>query len=78
MYDIYENRKIKGIYKSRYVASFWNVGGYKLHLEGWLRQLKIDGETLTDEEIQEIVFYARSGKKELEENANAYLEQTFS
>lgn len=72
----YENRKIKGIYKSRYVASWINEGGSMLYIDafrGWLETLEINGEKLSPEEIDEIDQYGHSGKSELEWAAKEYL-----
>ena len=74
--DSYENRKIKRIHKSRYVASWINAGGtmeYVDEFREWLSTLEIDGEHLTPDEIDEIDWYARNGKMELEHSAEDFL-----
>lgn len=74
--DSYENRKIKGIHKSRYVASWTNSGGtmeYVDEFREWLSTLEIDGEHLTPDEIDEIDWYGRNGKMELEYSAKDFL-----
>ena len=75
-HDSYENRKIKGIHKSRYVASWTNAGGtmeYVDEFREWLSTLEIDGEHLTPDEIDEIDWYGRNGKMELEHSAEDFL-----
>lgn len=50
MYNEFENAIIRGIYISRYVASWTNFGGtftrvrQKCSLKDWLRTLSINGE----------------------------------
>jgi len=75
-HDLFENVKIKGIHKSRYVASWMNAGGtmeYVDEFREWLSTLEIDGEHLTPDEIDEIDRYARMGKSELEWSAKDFL-----
>lgn len=79
MYNEFENAIIRGIYISRYVASWTNSGGtftrvrQKCSLKDWLRTLSIDGEKLTEDEIQRIWNYATNGKMELEHSAKDFL-----
>ena len=78
--DEFENRLIRGIHKSRYVASWTNSQGPIRRgglFEGWLRMLTIDGEKLTEDEVQEIVYYATNGKLELQEHAKQFLRWAF-
>lgn len=81
--DMFENRKIKGIHKSRYFASWLNAqdrfgcteenkGLGPKWFGSWLRTLVIDGEHLTEDECDEITAYAYNGKMELEYNAGHY------
>lgn len=75
MYE-FENRMIKGIHKSRYVAS-WVKAGENFFRGGemfkkWLEQLVIDGEKLTEEEVKEIYKFATNGKLELQINAKSF------
>lgn len=83
--DIFENRKIKGIHKSRYVASWINANGIvnhpkvkkgrgPKHFSSWLMTLKINGERLSEEEIEELTNYYCGGKMELERAAVKYLQ----
>lgn len=76
MYNEFENRLIKGIHKSRYVASWMKAGGNFFQGGGsfkkWLRQLIINNEHLTEEEIKEIYQFATNGKLELEINARKF------
>lgn len=71
---MFENKVIRGIFISRYIASWVKVGG---SLEGdrfveWLRQLVINGEHLSENEIKEIRNFATDGKLELECNARSF------
>lgn len=75
--DEFENSLIKGIHKSRYIASWMKAYGPTIHrgglFEAWLRTLRIDGESLTEEEINEIMYYGMNGKLELQESAKRFL-----
>lgn len=72
---MFENKFIKGIHVSRYIASWLNVGGSirSLGFELWLERLLINGEHLTEDEIRYIRNFARNGKLELETNAKLFL-----
>lgn len=74
MFDIFENRLIRGIHKSRYCASWMRAVGVKFNrgFKEWLKTLVIDGEHLTEDEIQEIWLFATNGKLELQESAKAW------
>lgn len=80
---MFENKIVRGIHMSRYIASWANSGGTLKRnlLNGfpafrvWLRTLKIDGDHLTKDEIQQICDYARNGKLELEASAKNFLEE---
>ena len=70
---------IKGIDASRYIASWIKVGGpikkgYSQFV-GWLKTLRIDGESLSDEDISKLWRIATNGKLELESMAKAYLKK---
>ena len=80
--DEFENSLVRGIHISRYIAS-WTKNSYPittatrgyntcLFIE-WLKQLIIDGEPLTDDEIWRIYNFTRNGKLELESNAKAFM-----
>ena len=86
----FENRLIKGIYVSRYIASWYNVGGTRVRylnktepthrrvettFADWLRTLDINGEHLTEDEVRYITNFAENGKLELEHSAMKYLEK---
>lgn len=76
MFDDFNNGLIKGIHKSRYIASWLSAGGgkYGLYKFGsWLRELEIDGEKLTLDEIWELYYYAHTGKLELESSARDFI-----
>lgn len=86
---MFENEKIKNIHISRYIASWYRSGGGRIYpayftrdpryksgaktFADWLKTLVIDGEHLTDEEVQRICSFADNGKLELEDSAKAYL-----
>lgn len=72
----FENKLIKGIHCSRYVASWINEGGFISpigHFRAWLRTLTVDGEHLTSDEIRYICNFAGNGKLELEEQVRMYM-----
>ena len=75
---MFENNLIKNIHKSRYIASWCNIGGslegkWRWQFRDWLRSLVIDGEHLTEDEVMSIYYYATNGKMELESNARLFL-----
>lgn len=78
-----ENKIIRGIHVSRYVASWANSGGTftpsaqtgRFAFRKWLSTLTIDGACLTENEIQQICNYAGNGKLELETSAKMFLEK---
>ena len=87
--DRFENKLIKGIHTSRYIASWYKVGGtmkkyvnktdpnkrrIESHFADWLRTLVINGEHLTREEIDHICRLAENGKLELQESAKKFLD----
>ncbi len=89
MFD-FENRLIKGIHVSRYIASWYNVGGTRVRyfnktepthrriettFADWLRTLIINGEHLTEDEVRYITNFAENGKLELEHSAEKFLEK---
>lgn len=66
----------RGIYYSRYIASWANEGGTFQHeglwdFKDWLKSLGLD-----DEEIIEIAFLANNGKLELEVNAKEFMKNS--
>lgn len=75
---MFENKLIKDIHCSRYVASYVRSGGSLSSREawrfkGWLKSLVINGENLSDDEVRYIYNYGTNGKLELEENAARFL-----
>lgn len=94
--NVFDNKLIHGIHKSRYIVSFFKGGdkaGYNLRnplakVNGrivhkcdifcdWLRSLVIDGEKLTEAEIDEIwsgTIIFENGKLELQESAKQFIE----
>lgn len=79
-----ENKIVKGIPVSRYVASWTRAGGtFSKHprkgrraFYRWLKTLEIDGVHLTDDERQQITNYANTGKWELEISSRMFLKTT--
>lgn len=86
----FENRLIKGIHVSRYIASWYNVGGTKVrylnktdptkrriesYFADWLRTLVINDGHLTEDEVRYITHFAENGKLELQESAKEFLEK---
>ena len=70
---MFENKSYKGIYYSRFIASYAKYQKIDYSFKHWLQQIKIDGEVLPDEVIFEIYDLATNGKLELETNAHVYL-----
>lgn len=85
---MYENKLIRGICTSRYVASWIKSGGtmkryinktdpkhrrIESYFADWLRTLVIDGGHLTEEEVRYIANYADNGKLELESSAKNFI-----
>ena len=78
----FENGKVGDIYYSRFIASFIKMkskveGGYHIdnRFEEWLRTLTIDGNPISDDAINDMVFMMETGKLELEISAKEYLEK---
>ena len=79
---MFENKKTtKGIYYSRYIASWLRIGG-RIPGRGkrfqnvqlftrWLSEV----EGLNEKEIADILFLAENGKMELEDSAKKFLEE---
>ena len=69
-----ENKLVKGVHSSRYIASWVRSGGRLSKLEGtddfdgWLKSLGI-----SDKEIDDIRELATCGRLELESSAKNYL-----
>lgn len=70
---MFENKTIRGIHMSRYIASFIRCGGILPLFGDWLEQLTIDGESLTEDEKDELYEFASCGKLELEMDARRFL-----
>lgn len=71
----FENKEFEGIYYSRFIASWENVGGKpNSKMKYWLKTLTINGKTIPNEVIKEIMELATNGKLELESSAKRYLE----
>lgn len=67
--------EIKGIYLTRYIASWYNAGGESDYrkIVNWASSLIINGERLTDAEIRCIADRATNGMLQLEEWAKKYI-----
>ena len=81
MTDMFENKLIRDIHCSRYVASYVKAGGSLSSREawrfkGWLKSLVINGENLSDDEVRFIYNYGTNGKLELEEHAKRFLAES--
>lgn len=80
MANEFENKVIRGIHVSRYIASWrkatWETEAIERQSDfpKWLSHLIIDGEPLLPEEIRFIRNFAENGKMELEQNAKDYLD----
>lgn len=75
---MFENKIFEGIYYSRFIASYNNVGGNvcnKKQFSNWLASLTINGKHLNGDQIYEIYYLATNGKLELESNARKFLEE---
>lgn len=81
---MFENKVYEGIYYSRFIASWYNSKGGKIdsHVDcderpndfvRWLKQLTINGKTMSEEEIYDILEMATNGKFELERDCKHFL-----
>lgn len=69
--DRFENKIIKGVHTSRYIASWSRVGGDiqdRDAMKAWLLS-----EGLTEEEADDIVYLASNGRLELQASAKQFL-----
>ena len=72
----FENKSIRGIYATRFIASWLRMGGMLYTREdvddfcSWLSSLG-----LTSDEVWSIMYLATTGKMELEVNAKAFLKK---
>ena len=71
------NTEVHGIFKSRYIASWANVGGRfdDGHFRKWLLSIEFDDGHMSEEEADEICDFASGGKMEFEYSAEKYLNQ---
>ncbi len=69
------SKDVRGIPITRFVASWYIGGGNRsIHLvRKWLKTLIIDGEHLTDEEVETIAQCTVNGKLELESSVKRFL-----
>lgn len=74
---MFENKNFEGIYYSRFIASWRNIGGEegsnKFYFEDWLRSLTINGKRIPDNIIHDINEMRTCGKLELEMHAEAFI-----
>ena len=72
----FENKSIRGIYATRFIASWLRMGGMLCTCEdmdnfrSWLLSLGLNSD-----EVWPIMYLATNGKMELEVNAKAFLEK---
>ena len=79
--DNFKNEFIKGVHASRYIASWRNSyqGEHSNYLmRQWLRDLKINGEHLTEEEVTFIWNFATNGKLELQDDARFWVRKNWN
>ena len=73
--DDFENKLIRGIYATRFIASWLKMGGMLCtgkdtdNFRSWLLSLGLNSD-----EVWPIMYLATTGKMELEVNAKAFLE----
>jgi hypothetical protein len=74
---MFENKEFEGIYYTRFIASYVKVkGGFNGdEFRRWLRSLKINGQTMTEDIIWDIYNIATNGKLELETNVRNFLKE---
>lgn len=73
---MFENKKFEGIYYSRFIASWINVGGkMNRRFADWLRTIEVNGKDIPEDVIREIYNLATNGKLELENSAEKFLEK---
>lgn len=85
----FENKIIKGVYASQYGTSWIKAGGQlggHIYIKGklysdiqlfrrWLETLTINGEKLTDKDMNAIINICECGKLELEESAEEFIKR---
>ena len=71
------NTTVHGFHKSRYIASWVNVGGKfnKGLFYKWLLSIEFDDGYMSEEEADEIWCYATDGKMEFENSAEKFLKE---
>lgn len=83
---MFENKYFEGIHYSRFIASWYNVGGKRIHSHvdsekrpnefvRWLKQIVVNDKHMPEEVINDILEMATNGKLELEVNAARFMEQ---
>lgn len=72
---MFDNKQFEGIYYSRFIASYVKVADkfYRDEFTDWLKQLVINGKTMPEDVVMDIVELGTNGKLELESNARAFL-----
>jgi hypothetical protein len=82
---MFENKQFEGIYYSRFIASWYNVGGKRIHSHvdsdkmpnefvRWLKQIHVNDKSMSDDVIYDIVNLATNGKLEIEVNAAHFMQ----
>ena len=72
MSNEWENKNFKGIYYSRFIASWFGDWKTNWKFREWLENLEIDGEKIPEEVIMDIYNLGTNGKMELETNAKMF------
>lgn len=72
--DRFENKIIKGVHASRYIASWVRSGGsLKYRRDDFREWLALEG--LTEEEIDHVDYLAHNGRLELEDSSKKFLKE---
>ena len=75
-YPEFLNSKVHGFHKSRYIASWINVGGTFDHrFKEWLLAIEFDDGHMSEDEADEIDRFARGGKFEFERSAVDFMKK---
>lgn len=70
--DQFENRIIKGVHASRYIASWVRSGGSLKYRRDEFQEW-LTSEGLSEEEIKHVDYLAHNGRMELEDSAKKFL-----
>lgn len=69
------NDKVLGIEIAQFVASWYMAGGFPVRdkIEAWLESIEIDGQKLTEDEVQRVATAVMTGKCELQQFAKPFV-----